>query len=79
MKVSELRKICEQVEKDIGPEVEVCLQIRDSDGRLVDQDYCEDAFVKTYKRLILSNYQLQHKEESRPWKTGANTNQNLDI
>lgn len=76
MNVSELRKICEYVEKTVGPNTEIRLQVRDLDGRLIDQDYCSDAFIRAYKLLVLGNYELESKEASRPWKTGADTNQN---
>ena len=79
MNVTELRKICEYIEKKIGPETEIRLQVRDLDGRLIDQDYCSDAFVRDYKLLVLGNYELENQEEGRPWKTGADTNLNLDI
>ena len=79
MNVYELRKICEYVEKEAGPDALVYLQIRDSHGRLIDQDYCEDAFVKKYKKLVLGTHKLENQEANHPWKTGVNTNQNSDI
>lgn len=79
MNVSELRKICEYVESEIGPETEIRIQVRDLDGRLVDQDYCSDAFIRAYKLLVLGNYGLKSKEASRPWKTGVDMNQNSVI
>lgn len=79
MKISELKNICEFIEKEVGPEVEVFLQLRDNHGLLSDCDYCNDAFLKPYNILVLGNYELENKEECRPWKTGANMNQNSDI
>lgn len=79
MNVHELRKICEYVDKTVGPDTIVHLQIRDHTGRLIDQDCCDDAFLKPYKKLVLGNYELENKEENRPWKTGPNTNQNSVI
>ena len=79
MNVSELRKICEYIEKEFGPDIEIRLQVRDLDGRLIDQDYCSDAFIRAYKLLVLGNYELESKEASRPWKTGVDMNQNSAI
>ena len=55
MKVSELRSLCERIENEVGPEVEVYLQLRDDLGRLIEQDYCDYSFTKQYKKLVLSN------------------------
>ena len=79
MNVIQLRKICEYIEKTVGPDTIVHLQSRDHTGRLIDQDCCDDAFLKPYKKLVLGNYELENKEASRPWKTGVDTNLNSDI
>lgn len=79
MNVRELRNICEYVEKEVGPDAIVHLQIRDHNGRLIDQDCCDDVFLKPYRKLVLGNYKLENKEASRPWKTGADTNLNSVI
>ena len=58
MTISELKSICEEVEKEMGPDALVRLQLRDEDGRLIEQDYCVDSFTKPYKILVLSNHKL---------------------
>lgn len=60
--VSQLKHICEQVEKRYEPNALVRIQLRDEDGRLIEQDECTHAgvytFTKDYKILVLTNYNL---------------------
>lgn len=53
--VSELKAMCEQVEKEHGKDCPVRIQIRDEIGRLIERDDCKHMFVKVYGELILSN------------------------
>ena len=59
MTISELKKLCEQAEQEYGPDALVFIQIRDDDGRLLEQDYCEYGFTKPYHKLVLTNYILK--------------------
>lgn len=53
--VSELKAMCEQVEKEHGKDCPVRIQIRDDFGRLIERDDCNHVFVKIYGELVLSN------------------------
>lgn len=57
--VSELKQICEEAEKEFGPDALVRIQIRDEIGRLIEQDYCVNTFTKAYDILVLTNYKFE--------------------
>lgn len=56
MTVSELKTICENIEREYGSDVPVCIQLIDGDNVIHAGDYVCDHFIKKNGILYLTNH-----------------------
>lgn len=56
MTVSELKNICDVVEREYGSDSNVIIQIRDDDGSLIGGGYLLSVFRDDCGNLFLTNY-----------------------
>lgn len=57
MTVSNLKELCEKIEKTFGSDTNVILQIRDINGNLINADYASVCFIDSSGNLFLTNYE----------------------
>lgn len=65
MTVSELKNICDVVEREYGSDSNVIIQIRDDDGSLIGGGYLLSVFRDDCGNLFLTNYNKQTLEQRR--------------
>lgn len=58
--VSELKEVCERIEREFGSDSKVCIQIRNENGSLKEGDYCRDIFRDVEGNLFLTNEKFKH-------------------
>ena len=57
MTVSNLKELCEKIEKTFGSDTNVILQIRDINGNLINSNYISVGFIDSSGNLFLTNYE----------------------
>lgn len=60
--VSNLTKVCIAIEKEFGSDSKVCIQLRDTNGNLIDGVYCIDIFCDNAGTLFLTNQKVKHSQ-----------------
>ena len=60
IKVSELKDICEEIEREYGADSNVIIQYRNDNGSLVGGGYLIDVFRDSAGSLYLTNHKFKH-------------------
>lgn len=58
--VSELKDICETIEREYGADSNVVIQVRNDNGSLIGGGYLIDAFRDSAGILFLTNHKFKH-------------------
>lgn len=58
--VSELKNLCEKIEREFGSDSKVVIQLRNENGSLIDGDYCIGVFRDADGTLFLTNHKFKH-------------------
>lgn len=58
--VSELKNLCEKIEREFGSDSKVVIQLRNENGILIDGDYCIGVFRDADGTLFLTNHKFKH-------------------
>lgn len=58
--VSELKNLCEKIEREFGSDSKVVIQLRNENGSLIDGDYCIGVFRDDDGTLFLTNHNFKH-------------------
>lgn len=58
--VSELKEVCERIEREYGSDSKVVIQIRNENGSLIGGDYLMDIFRDSSGTLFLTNHKFKH-------------------
>lgn len=58
--ISELKDICEIIEREYGADSNVVIQVRNDNGSLIGGGYLIDAFRDSAGTLFLTNHKFEH-------------------